>query len=158
MGTVTFSCVFVVLAFLLANGNGVEVGFYELKRGDFSVKLTNYGAVINSVILPDRNGVQLFFPLSLFWLYNLYDFVLLCTIFFFFTLLSKPMLFWFILSGKLDDVVLGFDSVDGYKVGLIQLPLFPSAINLLVENSNRMKLLLAMIDFIILIPKLFKYI
>ena len=96
MGTVTFSCVFVVLAFLLANGNGVEVGFYELKRGDFSVKLTNYGAVINSVILPDRNGVQLFFPLSLFWLYNLYDFVLLCTIFFFFTLLSKdskPMLF-----------------------------------------------------------------
>ncbi|KAF3974297.1 hypothetical protein CMV_002343 [Castanea mollissima] len=72
MGRITFSCVFVVLAFLLANTNGVEVGFYELKRGDFSVKLTNYGAVINSVILPDRNG-------------------------------------------KLDDVVLGFDSVDGYK-------------------------------------------
>lgn len=57
MGRVTFSCVFVVLALLLANVNGVEVGFYELKRGDFSVKLTNYGAVINSVILPDRNGV-----------------------------------------------------------------------------------------------------
>jgi len=78
--------------------------------------------------------------------------------YYFLTLLSKSMLFWFILSGKLDDVVLGFDSVDGYKVGLIQLPLFPSTINLLVENSNRMRLLLAMIDFIILIPKLFKYI
>ena len=36
--------------------NGNEVGIYELRRGDFSIKLTNYGATILSVILPDKNG------------------------------------------------------------------------------------------------------
>ncbi|KAK1315459.1 hypothetical protein QJS10_CPA06g00547 [Acorus calamus] len=32
------------------------VGFYELKRGDFSMKITNWGATIVSVILPDSKG------------------------------------------------------------------------------------------------------
>lgn len=33
-----------------------KVGVYELKKGDFSAKLTNYGATVLSVILPDKNG------------------------------------------------------------------------------------------------------
>nr|GLL26620.1 aldose 1-epimerase-like [Ipomoea trifida] len=33
-----------------------EVEFYLIKKGDFSVKLTNYGARVASVILPDKNG------------------------------------------------------------------------------------------------------
>jgi len=33
-----------------------EVKVYELKKGDFSVKITNYGATVLSVILPDKNG------------------------------------------------------------------------------------------------------
>nr|GLL18536.1 aldose 1-epimerase-like [Ipomoea trifida] len=33
-----------------------EVGIYEIKRGNFSVKITNYGAIVISVILPDKNG------------------------------------------------------------------------------------------------------
>uniref|UniRef100_A0A7N1A6P3 Aldose 1-epimerase n=1 Tax=Kalanchoe fedtschenkoi TaxID=63787 RepID=A0A7N1A6P3_KALFE len=45
---------------------------YELKRGDITVKLTNWGATVVSLILPDKNG-------------------------------------------KLDDVVLGYDSLDAYK-------------------------------------------
>ncbi|CAK7337086.1 unnamed protein product [Dovyalis caffra] len=49
-----------------------NIEIYELRKGDFSIKLTNYGATVVSVILPDKNG-------------------------------------------KLDDVVLGFDSVDDYK-------------------------------------------
>ncbi|XP_015067461.1 aldose 1-epimerase isoform X1 [Solanum pennellii] len=49
-----------------------EIKVYELKKGDFSVKITNYGATVLSVILPDKNG-------------------------------------------KLDDVVLGYDSIDDYK-------------------------------------------
>ncbi|XP_010547806.1 PREDICTED: aldose 1-epimerase-like [Tarenaya hassleriana] len=49
-----------------------KIGIYELKRGDFSVKFTNYGAVMISLLTPDKNG-------------------------------------------KVDDVVLGFDSPDGYK-------------------------------------------
>ncbi|KAL2492902.1 Galactose mutarotase-like superfamily protein [Abeliophyllum distichum] len=49
-----------------------EIGVYELKKGDHTVKITNYGATVLSVIVPDKNG-------------------------------------------KLDDVVLGFESVDGYK-------------------------------------------
>ncbi|XP_073295397.1 uncharacterized protein [Primulina huaijiensis] len=69
-------CCFFVLILGFALGNvckgGEEIGVYELEKGDFSVKITNYGATVLSVIVPDRNG-------------------------------------------KLDDVVLGFDSVDGYK-------------------------------------------
>ncbi|XP_010550628.1 PREDICTED: aldose 1-epimerase-like [Tarenaya hassleriana] len=49
-----------------------KIGIYELKRGDFSVKFTNYGAVMISLLIPDKHG-------------------------------------------KVDDVVLGFDSVDSYK-------------------------------------------
>ncbi|PIA62587.1 hypothetical protein AQUCO_00200534v1 [Aquilegia coerulea] len=33
-----------------------KVKFYELKKGNFSVKLTNRGATIASVIVPDKNG------------------------------------------------------------------------------------------------------
>ncbi|CAI9109656.1 OLC1v1009518C2 [Oldenlandia corymbosa var. corymbosa] len=41
----------------IVNGHGgSKVGIYELKRGDFTVKLTNFGARIMSVVLPDRNG------------------------------------------------------------------------------------------------------
>ncbi|WOK94233.1 aldose 1-epimerase-like [Canna indica] len=32
------------------------VGFYELKKGDFSLKVTNWGATVVSVILPDSKG------------------------------------------------------------------------------------------------------
>ncbi|XP_072980637.1 uncharacterized protein [Typha angustifolia] len=32
------------------------VGIYELKKGDFSLKVTNWGATIISVILPDNKG------------------------------------------------------------------------------------------------------
>ncbi|PIN20631.1 putative mutarotase [Handroanthus impetiginosus] len=49
-----------------------EIGIYELQTGYFSVNITNYGATVLSVIVPDRNG-------------------------------------------KLDDIVLGFGSIDGYK-------------------------------------------
>ncbi|CAM8878546.1 unnamed protein product [Rhodiola kirilowii] len=49
-----------------------DLKLYELKRGDFTVKLTNWGATVVSVILPDKNG-------------------------------------------KLDDIVLGYESLDTYK-------------------------------------------
>ncbi|KAI9086556.1 hypothetical protein K1719_031641 [Acacia pycnantha] len=50
-----------------------KIGIYELRRGQFQIKLTNYGATIMSLMVPDRHG-------------------------------------------KLADVVLGFHSVDSYKV------------------------------------------
>ncbi|XP_031094285.1 aldose 1-epimerase-like [Ipomoea triloba] len=40
----------------IVNGQEEEVGFYEIKKGDFSLKFTNFGAKIVSVILPDKNG------------------------------------------------------------------------------------------------------
>ncbi|KAJ0042554.1 hypothetical protein Pint_19277 [Pistacia integerrima] len=49
-----------------------KIGIYELKKGNMSLKFTNWGATIISVFLPDKNG-------------------------------------------KIDDVVLGYDSVDDYK-------------------------------------------
>ncbi|KAG4930009.1 hypothetical protein JHK82_047079 [Glycine max] len=33
-----------------------KIGFYELKRGDLRLNLTNYGATIISVITPDKHG------------------------------------------------------------------------------------------------------
>ncbi|KAM7267066.1 hypothetical protein ACFE04_009232 [Oxalis oulophora] len=33
-----------------------KVGVYELKKGNFSIKLTNWGATIMSVVLPDKYG------------------------------------------------------------------------------------------------------
>ena len=40
-----------------------EVGAYELKKGKLSMTVTNYGARIMSVILPDKYGKLLFFDL-----------------------------------------------------------------------------------------------
>jgi len=54
---------FLVLAVLLTGSfcdASEEVGIYEIKRGSFSVKITNYGATVISVILPDKNGLFLF--------------------------------------------------------------------------------------------------
>jgi len=36
---------------------GGEIGIYELKKGNLSMKLTNYGARIISLVLPDKNGM-----------------------------------------------------------------------------------------------------
>ncbi|GJN27400.1 hypothetical protein PR202_gb15421 [Eleusine coracana subsp. coracana] len=39
-----------------AAGARKMVGVYELRRGDFSVKITNWGAIVMSVVLPDSKG------------------------------------------------------------------------------------------------------
>lgn len=44
------------------------VGVYELKAGDFSVGVTNWGATITSVVLPDSKGAFDFPLLLLFYL------------------------------------------------------------------------------------------
>ncbi|KAK6117973.1 hypothetical protein DH2020_048288 [Rehmannia glutinosa] len=49
-----------------------KIGIYELKNGHISINITNYGATVLNVLVPDRNG-------------------------------------------KLDDIVLGFGSIDEYK-------------------------------------------
>lgn len=56
-------CLAVVLLAIAGDG-GVEarkrgkesLGYYELRRGEFSMVLTNWGATILSVRLPDKNG------------------------------------------------------------------------------------------------------
>ncbi|KAK6256030.1 Aldose 1-/Glucose-6-phosphate 1-epimerase - like 9 [Theobroma cacao] len=47
-----------LLVFGFVNGSPPKeaVGVYELKNGDMSVKFTNWGATIISVVLPDKNG------------------------------------------------------------------------------------------------------
>lgn len=63
----------ILLAFGLVNGSLAmeKIGIYELKKGNFSVKLTNWGAYILFLVVPEK-------------------------------------------SGKLADIVLGFDSVNDY--------------------------------------------
>ena len=90
---------------LLAAGSvaGCEIGVYEIKNGDFSVKITNYGARIISVFLPDKNGMFLF---QFSWF-----------VFVFCKFLKRSVI---ILScsfpGKIDDVVLGYYTVKEYIV------------------------------------------
>lgn len=50
-------CVIIGTTFaVVVNGSKAEIGIYELKKGDFSMKVTNFGARIISVVLPDKNG------------------------------------------------------------------------------------------------------
>lgn len=50
-----------VILILCKNNNSCtaaeEIKLYELKKGDFSIKITNYGATVLSVIVPDKNGM-----------------------------------------------------------------------------------------------------
>ncbi|XP_019159975.1 PREDICTED: aldose 1-epimerase-like [Ipomoea nil] len=48
-----FLCFFISFALIVS---GQDNKFYVIKKGDFSVKLTNYGARVASLILPDKNG------------------------------------------------------------------------------------------------------
>lgn len=43
-----------------------NIGTFELKKGNFSVKFTNWGATIVSVIVPDKNGNFSFLVWSIF--------------------------------------------------------------------------------------------
>jgi hypothetical protein len=61
-----------------AERKATTVGVYELRKGDFSIRVTNWGAVIMSVVLPDSRG-------------------------------------------KLDDVVLGYDTIAEYVVRFADL-------------------------------------
>nr|KJB75756.1 hypothetical protein B456_012G055600 [Gossypium raimondii] len=49
---------FIIVASAIINGSEAveKVGIYELKKGDLSVKFTNWGATIVSVFLPDKYG------------------------------------------------------------------------------------------------------
>jgi aldose 1-epimerase len=49
-------------------GPDARVGVYELKLGDFSVKVTNWGARLMSVVLPDSKGSSGQSSLSIFLL------------------------------------------------------------------------------------------
>lgn len=52
-----FFCFFVLALGVSANGSRNHgLGIYEIKKGDFSLKVTNYGARIVSVVVPDKNG------------------------------------------------------------------------------------------------------
>lgn len=68
--TYVFCCYVLLVLWGASTSNGAEkeeaVGVYELKRGDFTVKLTNFGATVLSVLLPDKNGA---FPSPLLFFY-----------------------------------------------------------------------------------------
>lgn len=38
-----------------------KIGIFELKKGHLSLKVTNWGASIVSLVLPDKNGTHLCF-------------------------------------------------------------------------------------------------
>ncbi|KAF7819684.1 putative leucine-rich repeat receptor-like protein kinase [Senna tora] len=53
--------IFLLLCFLLVVDSGFvfgkqEIGIFELKKGDISLKVTNWGASLVSLVLPDKHG------------------------------------------------------------------------------------------------------
>ena len=56
---IVLCCLIILAAFGSVHGSSKkqEVGFYELKKGDISMKFTNWGAAIVSLILPDKHGM-----------------------------------------------------------------------------------------------------
>ena len=63
MAKISFLSGFVLLA-LLCVCVAQQVKVYELKRGDFSAKFSNYDAIMLSLILPDKTGMLLPFTLN----------------------------------------------------------------------------------------------
>ncbi|KAJ8546071.1 hypothetical protein K7X08_018654 [Anisodus acutangulus] len=49
-------CFFILHLWGAASVRGHKIGIYEIKKGDFSVKVINYGARVISVLLPDKHG------------------------------------------------------------------------------------------------------
>lgn len=49
-----------------------KIGIYELRRGQVRIKLTNYGATITSLMVPDRHGLYfiLYFLLFIYIILN----------------------------------------------------------------------------------------
>lgn len=88
---------------VLANGSQSEARIYELKQGDFSLKVTDFGARVISVVLPDKNGM-----IHLHFLILVQCFIgeaQLILHFLFTTCSGKPV-----------DVVLGYESIKDYFV------------------------------------------
>lgn len=50
---------FALIHVAIATPTRKYVGVYELKKGDFSVKITNWGARVISVVLPDSKGLEI---------------------------------------------------------------------------------------------------
>lgn len=49
-------CILAVFGSVNAHTEKKKIGIYELKRGDMSLKFTNWGATLVSFVLPDKNG------------------------------------------------------------------------------------------------------
>ncbi|CAN4082574.1 unnamed protein product [Withania somnifera] len=50
-------CFFILHLWAAASVTGDKIGIYEVKKGDFSVKVTNYGARVISLLLPDKHAI-----------------------------------------------------------------------------------------------------
>lgn len=75
--SVLLSFVFLIAFGFVVHGSSAtkEVGVYEIKKGNFSVKFTNWGATIISVILPDKNGMIYTYKKSLVFFFFLFLFL-----------------------------------------------------------------------------------
>lgn len=84
---------------------------FELNNGSMHVKISNYGATITSLFVPDKNGS--FSIVSIFIRFICFPFLHIR--------INHLMVEFDFLNnwkGKSADVVLGFDSVDPYAVNL----------------------------------------
>jgi len=104
--------VFVLLLCLILAASGFvncsvvekeNLRIFELKKGELSLKVTNWGASILSLLLPDKNGIIHSSKLQIM----------------IFPSLVSLFVFHHLCSGKLGDVVLGYDSVKDYTVSLL---------------------------------------
>ena len=82
---------------------------YELKKGNFSIKVSNWGATILSVVIPDsKGGVLIHGSCSQSQKVQILFGFQLCSL-----ILVPPS---FSCAGKLSDIVLGYEKLSGYSV------------------------------------------
>jgi hypothetical protein len=111
-------CILAVFGSVNAHTEKEKVGIYELKRGDMSLKFTNWGATLVSFVLPDKNGGHCYSSVHLNHVLDLWPLGRIRGSIF--SLLSVCPLFHSFLwcvTGKLIDIVLGYDTIKQYKVG-----------------------------------------
>lgn len=79
---------------------------FELNNGSIRIKITNYGAIVTHLFVPDRHGLPFFF-------FFFKSFFLYIQIYILFTLILMLD-----FKGNVADIVLGFDSIESYMVSL----------------------------------------
>lgn len=89
-------------------GEQLKPELFELNNGSIRIKITNYGANVTHLFVPDKRGLSTFFFFNPFFLF--------ISIYIHTNLYFISADFDVDYEGNVADIVLGFDSIESYVV------------------------------------------